>query len=288
MAITLYPPTRPRTLAELLDSSLKIFRATLPKCMPYGSLAILLLQLPTLYELSRGRMPPLIPSAAQMNDPVWITLYTVGYLLFCILWMATLLRQATVAAGRAAGPADLLEALKQTPAIVAIILLGNLLILLLLSSPIALTELFRSVVLSLPQAMRLSQALIGPLRAVLFGVMLLASIYALVALSLALPARMLTHKSVLQSLAYSVRLVRGNWWRTLALYAIAASIIITVLFFAEVMAALILPGATHQPAARALIAAVMLALLAMGGIFFTAIVLNTFSDLELRQSGKPG
>ena len=267
MAITLYPPTRPRTLAELLDSSLKIFRATLPKCMPYASMAILLLQLPTLYELSRGRMPPLIPSAAQMNDPVWITLYTVGYLLFCILWMATLLRQATVAAGRAAGPADLLEALKQTPAIVAIILLGNLLILALLSWPLSLIE---------------------PYRSALFGVMLLASIYALVALSLALPARMLTHKSVLQSLAYSVRLVRGNWWRTLALYAIAASIIITVLFFAEVMAALIVPGATHQPAARALIAAVMLALLAMGGIFFTAIVLNTFSDLELRQSGKPG
>lgn len=267
MAITLYPPTRPRSLAELLDSSLKIFRATLPKCMPYGSLAILLLQLPTLYELSRGRMPPLIPSAAQMRDPVWITLYTVGYLLFCILWMATLVRQAAVATGRTAGPADLLDALKQTPAIVAIILLGNLLILALLSWPLSLIE---------------------PYRSALFAVMLLASIYALVAFSLALPTRMLTRKGVLQSLAYSLQLVRGNWWRTAALYAIAASIIVSVLFFAEVMAALIVPHASSQPITRALIAAVMLALLAMGGIFFTAILLNTLSDLELRQRGRPG
>ena len=266
MAITLYPPTRPRTLAELLDASLKMFRATLPKCLPYASMAILFLQLPTLYELARGRMPPLIPNPAEMNDPVWITLYTVGYLLFSILWMATLLRQAAVAAGRAAGTADLLDAFKQTPAIVAIILIGNVLVLGLLSWPLSLIE---------------------PYRSACFAGMVLVAIYALVALSLALPARMLTNKGVIQSLLYSVRLVRGNWWRTTALYAIAASIIITVLFFAEVMAALILPGAAHEPAARALMAAVMLALLAMGGIFFTAILLNTFSDLELRQTAHP-
>ncbi len=119
MATTLYPPARPRTFAELLDASLKIFRITLPKCLPYASMAILFGQLSTLYDLARGQLP----APRDLNDPVWVTLYTVGSLLFVVLWMAMLLRQASVAAGRPPGVSDLLEALKQTPAIAAICLI---------------------------------------------------------------------------------------------------------------------------------------------------------------------
>ncbi len=56
MSITLYPPARPRTFPELLDASLKIFRVSLPKCMPYATIAILFGELSTLYDLARGQL----------------------------------------------------------------------------------------------------------------------------------------------------------------------------------------------------------------------------------------
>ncbi len=263
MAITLYPPTRPRTLAELLDASVKIFRVTLPKCLPYASMAILFGQLSTLYDLARGQMP----APRDMNNPVWITLYTAGSILFFILWMAMLLRQAAVAAGRPPGASDLLDALKQAPAILAICLIGSTVILLLIAPPLTLAE---------------------PYRSIGFGVMLLPAIYISIGLSLALPARMLTHKSVMQSILYSLRLIRGNWWRSAALYVIAVAIIAAGYLFTAVMVAMILPGAGRaEAAARAGMTAVVLAVGAMGLIFYTAILLSLFGDLELRQVARP-
>ncbi len=264
MAITLYPPTRPRTIAELLDASLKIFRVSLPKCLPYASMAILFGQLSNLYELARGRM--LEPH--DVNNPVWVTLYTIGSVLFFILWMAMLLRQTAVASGRSPGTTDLIDAAKQTPAILAICLISSALVLVLIAPPLSLAE---------------------PYRSIGFGLMLLPAIYILVGLSLALPTRMLTHKSVPQSLLYSLRLIRGNWWRTAALYVISAAIIAAVYLFTAVMVAMILPDAGRaEAAARAVMTAVVLAVGAMGLIFYTAMLLCVFADLELRQPPHTG
>lgn len=268
MTLSLYPPVRPRTLAELLDASLKIFRVSLPKCLPYASIAILFGQLSTLYDLARGHVPTMMPTPLELNDPVWVGLYLLGYLLFFTLWMAMLLRQAAVAAGRPPGARDLLEALKQTPAVVAIVLIGDAVILTLISPPLA---------------------LIPPYRQVGLAVMVLVAFYVLVSLSLALPARMLTRKGVLQSLLYSLQLTRGNWWRAAALYAISASIIVTVWLLTAVITAMILPGAGRSDAvARAIMSAVVLAVGAMGLIFFTATQLTLFGDLELRQTARGG
>lgn len=262
MTMTLYPPARPRTLAELLDAGLKVFRVTLPKCLPYASVAILFGQLSTLYDLARGR----VPAPRDLNDPVWLTLYAIGSVLFVILWMAMLLRQSAVAAGRPPGATDLLDALKQTPAILAICLIESALVMVLIAPPLALAE---------------------PYRSIGFGLMLLPAIYVFVALSLALPARMLARKGVLQSLLYSLRLVHGNWWRTTLLYLISFSIIFAAYLFTAVMVAMIVPDAGRaEAAARAVMAAVVLAVGAMGLIFYTAILLTLFGDLELRQAAR--
>ena len=104
-----------------------------------------------------------------------------------------------------------------------------------------------------------------------------------------MPARMLTKKGVLQSLLYSLQLTRGNWWRVAALYAISASIIVTVWLLTAVITAMILPGAGRSDAvARAIMSAVVLAVGAMGLIFFTATQLTLFGDLELRQTARGG
>ena len=265
MSITIYPPARPRTFAELLDASLKIFRVSLPKCMPYATIAILFGELSTLYDLARGQL--LTPRSA-MDDPVWLTLYCGGSVLFFVIWMALLLRQSAVAAGRPAGSRDLLDARRQAPAIVAISLIASITVAVLIVPPLTLAE---------------------PYRSIAFGAMLVPAIYLSVALSLALPTRMLTGKGVLQSLLYSLRLIRGNWWRAAVMYIVAAAIIAAVSLFVAVMAAMVLPNPSHADAgARAMLVAVALAVAAMGLNFYTAILLSVFGDLEVRRVGHTG
>jgi hypothetical protein len=260
MTITLYPPARPRTFKELLEASLKIFRLSLPKCMPYATVAIVLGELSTLYDLSRNRMP----NAHSVNDPVWLALYVGGSLLFFVAWMALLLRQSTVAAGRPPDSREWLDSLRQAPAIIAISLLTSLLVALLIIPSLTLPE---------------------PYRSIGFGVMLVPAIYLSVALSLALPARMLTGKSVTQSLYYSLHLIHGNWWRTALLYIVAGAIIASAFVFAMLATGLLFPHtAGHtSPEARAVTVAVVLAVAAMGLNFYTAMLLSVFSDLELRR-----
>lgn len=260
MAIPLYPPARPRSFAELLDASLKIFRVSLPKCMPYATVAVLFEELSTLYDLSRGRMS----GAYQVNNPVWVALYTAGSLLFLILWMALLVRQSAVASGRTPASRDLLDTIKQAPAITAISLIVGVVVALLIGPPLTLAEPYRSIV---------------------FGLMLVPALYISVALSLALPARMLAHKSIIQSLIYSLRLIHGNWWRVAVMYAVGITIVAAVSLFVAVMAAMILPDPSHADArTRAAMFAVALAIAALGLNFTTAIVLNVFGDLEARRT----
>src|SRR5690349_15954725 len=49
-ASTLLPPTRPLMTGEVLDAAYRLFRAALLRTLPYSGLAVLVLELPTLYE----------------------------------------------------------------------------------------------------------------------------------------------------------------------------------------------------------------------------------------------
>ncbi|MGH8295519.1 MAG: hypothetical protein ACRETZ_08485 [Steroidobacteraceae bacterium] len=266
MPNALYPPLKPQSFGELLDVVLQIFRLSLLKCLPYATLAIIAGQLSTFYYLFRGRMPTL-----DSNDPVGVTLYGVGTLIAVILWMALLRRQSAIAAGRpAAGSADLLDALKRAPAIAAIALLGGA----------------AAAVFVLP-----ALALAPPYRTAGIAVMLAPAIYVSIALSLALPALVLARKSVLASLAYSFRLVRGNWWRVAGTYIVGSAVILTLWLLVAAIAAVAFSdsGAADAAIARAITSAAILAVLAVGLTFYSALVLALFGDLEARRmTSRPG
>jgi hypothetical protein len=260
MPNALYPPLKPRSFAELLDAVLQIFRLSLLKCMPYATVAIIAGQLSTFYYLIRGRLPVL-----DSNDPVGVGLYGVGTLIAVILWMALLRRQSGIAAGRpAAGFADLLDTLKRAPAIAAIALLGGA----------------AAAVFMLP-----ALALAPPYRTAGIAVMLAPAIYVSIALSLALPALVLARKGVLASLAYSFRLVRGNWWRVAAAYLVGSAVILSLWFLVAAIATMALsdndPG--DAAIARAITSAAILAVLAVGLTFYSALTLALFGDLEVRR-----
>src|SRR5947208_2524324 len=55
MANILYPPPRPQSVGEILDSAFRIFRATLLQCLPYATVAVIASQLPNIYYLASGR-----------------------------------------------------------------------------------------------------------------------------------------------------------------------------------------------------------------------------------------
>lgn len=264
MPNALYPPLKPRSFAELLDAVLQIFRLSLPKCLPYATLAIIAGQLWTLYYLSRGRTPVLDP-----NDPTGVALYGVGTLIFVMLSMTILLRQSAIAAGRpVTGSADLLDTLKRAPAIVTLSLLFSIAVAVFILPALALAPRYRTAGIV---------------------VMLAPAIYIWIALSFALPALMLARKGVLASLAYSFRLVRGNWWRVAALYGVGIGVILTLWTLVATVAAMALDsngadtGADDAALARAIAAAAALAVFAVGLTFYSALTLALFGDLEVRR-----
>lgn len=260
MPNALYPPLKPRSFAELLDAVLQIFRLSLLKCLPYATLAIIAGQLWTLYYLSRGRMPVL-----DTNDPIGVAIYGVGTLIFVMLSMTILLRQSTIAAGRpVAGSADLLDTVKRAPAIVAIALLAGAAV----------------AVFMLP-----ALALAPPYRTAAIIVMLAPALYIGIALSFALPALMLARKGVLSSIAYSFRIVRGNWWRVAATYGVGIGVILTLWMLVATIMAMALSdnGADDAAIARAVSSAAVLAVCAIGLTFYSALTLVLFGDLVVRR-----
>ncbi|TLZ12587.1 MAG: hypothetical protein E6K31_06140 [Gammaproteobacteria bacterium] len=97
MANTLYPPPRPQSVGEILDSAFRIFRATLVQCLPYAIAAVIAGQLPNIYYLVSGRN--MLQGLAGFRDPVWVTLYILGYVIAIVLWSAVLLRQLGILTG---------------------------------------------------------------------------------------------------------------------------------------------------------------------------------------------
>jgi hypothetical protein len=265
MPNALYPPLKPRSFGELLDAVLQIFRLSLLKCLPYATLAIIAEQLSAFYYVSRGRLPLFDGPAIDGNDPVGITLYGLGTLIFIMLSVTILLRQAAIAARRPVkDSAHLLDTLKRAPAIVAIALLGGA----------------AAAVFMLP-----ALALAPSYRAAGIIVMLAPAVYVYIALSFSLPALVLARKGVLASLAYSFRLVRGNWWRVAGTYAVGLTVILTLSTLVATVLSMAFSdsGPDDMAIARTLTYAATLAVLAIGLTLFSALTLALFGDLEIRR-----
>jgi Membrane domain of glycerophosphoryl diester phosphodiesterase len=278
MPNALYPPLKPRSFGELLDAVLQIFRASLLKCLPYATVAIIAGQLSALYYLARGRNPVL-----DSKDPVGIALFGVGSLIGVVLWAALLLRQSAIAAGRpVTGAAGLLDTLKQTPAITAIVLLGGAAVAILMLPALALAPPFSALALLMGPWWA---ALVPAYRDALTVVMLAPALYVGVALSFSLPALVLARKGVLGSLAYSFKLVRGNWWRVAAIYIVGSAAIWTLCVLVATIFTIALSdnGSDDVAITRAISSAAILAVVAIGLTLYSALILALFGDLEVRR-----
>jgi hypothetical protein len=263
MSSVLYPPSRPQTIGEVLDSAFRIFQATLLASLPYSVLATVAGQLQNIYIIVTGR--PLRPFSN--SDPGWWTVYLLGAIIGCALINAIIIRQAAVASGsRSAGPGVLLQGLRNVPA--------NIVMVIVIAVVVGICFIPLAVI---PAAYRTWSIAVLCLPAIYLAVLFLCS----------WPALLVGHKGPIDSLRYSAHLIRSNWWRTVMIYMVVLTMIIVL----SVTAGLIVGVLTQVVAARDLavttaVSAVMV--VASGAVympFVTSMALALYGDLQARKEG---
>jgi hypothetical protein len=263
MSLVLYPPARPQSIGEVIDTAFRIFKATLLRSLPYSVLATVAGQLQNIYLIVTGRT---LHKFAN-TDPAWWVLYLLGAFIGAAFINTILIRQAATAMGSpSVGSEALTEGLRKTPAAVVM----GLLIVLIVGVCFV-------PVLAVPR----------PYQALSFFVLCVPALYVSVFFLCSWPALLIGRKSIIGSLRYSANLIRGNWWRTVMIYTVAVTMIIvlsvTAGMIVGVLAAL---GAERDLAVTTAVSAVMV--VASGAIympFITAMTLALYGDLQARREG---
>jgi hypothetical protein len=260
MSDVLYPPEQPRSIAEVLDSTFRIFRATLLGCLPFGVLATIAGQLPRIYDVATRQ-----PVRRFGDGALWWALYVLGAFLGAACFNIILVRQfaATRESASPVGTAALQGLRRTLPVAIVFILWG------------------------LATVLCLAPALIVPptYRVWALGLLSVPALYVCVLLSCAWPALLVGGRGILASLAYSARVVRGSWWRTVAVYSVGVAVLPVFYALAGVVALALIPfGGTDDVAVITAVSTVtVVALGAIAVPFICAMALAVYIDLDLAQ-----
>jgi hypothetical protein len=264
MPDTLYPPSRPQSVGEILDAAFRIFRATVLKCLPFAALALIAGQLPNIYYLATGGIAAML---AGSYTPVWWVLYCIGYVISVLLWSTILLRQYAVATGGgAAGESAFATVLRRGPGIVLTWIL----------------MLLAAFIWFAPTRLLHGSTLLGA--AVLLAI---PATYVGVRVSSAWVAQLLTDKGPVASVAHSWQLTAGSFWRLSAIYTVAVILLFVLYVLSGVVAAVLaLPFARGDIAVLTAVSTVVVVILgAIGMPFYSALALAVFGDLTVRREG---
>jgi hypothetical protein len=262
----LYPPARPQSVGEILDSAFRIFRATLLTCLPYATLAVIAGQLPSIYYLATGRglMQTLV---TQIRDPVWWLLYVLGTLIVIALWGAILLRQYALATGHGAETGEELRtALRRLPATVLLLVLGCLAV---------------AVWFGPGGAFR------GAVRYLVYLLALIPASCVALALSSSWPVLLLTGRGAVASMVHSARLTRGSWSRLTLIYTVGLVLLFVLYLLAGMAAGVVAVLVAHGDIAVITAATTVLVVIlgALGTPFYCALMLAVLGDLSVRKEG---
>jgi hypothetical protein len=279
----LYPPARPQSVGEILDSAFRIFGATLLKCLPYSFLGVIVSHLTTMYDLATGH--PIVPTtlrAQQSHDPLWWSLFVVAVFAAVTLTNAVFLRQYALATGRPAATAtELSSAARRVP---GILLIGILMSLAVMATfiPLLLVGSLMSVGSSAPRLPALIWAMVG------LGLLALVSAsWAVIRWICAGPVYLLTDRGPVASMSHSWQLTAGNFWRLSVIYAVGVVLIIVLYVLSGVVGGVIALLLAHGDVAviTATSAVVVTLLGAVVTPFYSALVLAVFGDVSVRREG---
>jgi hypothetical protein len=271
MTNILYPPSRPQSVGEILDSGFRIFGATLPKCLLYAALGVIAGQLPTIYELASGRTIAQALFMQRVRDPVWWVLYIVAMVGAVMFANAVLLRQHALASGRPAASGELATALRHVGGVLLIWLLVGCALVIPLS-------IVGAAVLASPQKLTLI---------VIFAVMLIPLSWILVRWSCAVTAYLLTEHGPVASMGYSWELTRGHFWRLTLIYTVGLVLLLVLYTLSGVLGGAVAVLLAHGDVLMitATSAAVVVLLGAVVTPFYWAFGLAVFGDLSVRREG---
>lgn len=262
----LYPPPRPQSVGEILDSAFRIFGATLVTCLPLAILAVILRQLPTLYAVVFLRSL----TVAVWRDPVWWVLYLVAVLAAIVVTAAILLRQYAVATGhQPSAGSELGTGLRRLPGLVLYMILFSL-GLVVSMIPLGLAALFSGWT-------RIAVGVLALLPACCF----------LLAVSSSWPLMMVADMGALASLNESARLTRGSWMRLTLIYTVALALLLVLYTLSGVIAALFVAvaGRADLVMMTAVGGVVMIIIGALGVPLYGALMLAVLGDLLVRREG---
>jgi hypothetical protein len=264
MPDTLYPPSRPQSVGEILDAAFRIFRATVLKSLPFAALALIAGQLPNIYYLATGGVAAMVAATYQ---PLWWVLYCIGYVISVLLWSMILLRQHAVATGRGRdAESESGAVLSRAPAIVLTWILAL----------VACGVWFAPVKLLHGAGMAGAALLLA-----------IPATWMFVRLSSAWVALLLTGKGPAESLTHSWQLTAGSFWRLSLVYTVAAILLFVLYVLSGVVAVVLaLPFARGDIAVLTAVSTVVVVILgAIGTPFYIALALAVFGDLTVRKEG---
>jgi hypothetical protein len=242
-----YPPSRPQSISEVLDSGFQIFKSTLPTCVPYGIVFVIAGQLANIDQIITGQ-----PLRLAWREPRWDTFYLLGLALELLFWSALLLRQSALAQGQPGNVGlELRTALARLP---------RLALLFFLCAFLLVTGLLLLIV---------------------------PGLYLMVPLAFAPVCLLLLPAGVLEAIRAGIRLVRGHWWRTSIVLTVAVIItfVFYVLTGVGAIIVLSLSRVTDVALVSAVTSVISIALGAFLVPFDSAIMLATFGDLRARREG---
>ena len=263
MSFVLYPPARPQSIGEVIDTAFRIFKVTLLRSLPYSVLATVAGQLQNIYLIVTGRTLHRFAN----NDPAWWLLYLLGAFSGALFINTILIRQAATASGLpSVGRAALVEGVRKTP---AAIVMGLLIVLIV--------------------GVCFVPALVVPhaYQALSFFALCIPGLYVAVFFLCSWPALLIGRRGVIGSLQYSANLIKGNWWRTVMIYTVAVTMIIVLSVTAGMIVGVLAAfGAARDLAVTTAVSAVMV--VASGAVympFITAMTLALYGDLQARREG---
>ena len=290
MVRILYPPSRPQSVGEVLDSAFRIYSATLLRCLPYSFASVILGQLLSLYDvLHRHGNGAAALRAVQMDrvtSPVWwglLLLVIVGSTMFA---NAVFLRQYTLASGRAASMrAELGTGLRRAP--------GALLIGLIIALAFAVTLIPVVLLLaSIGAALGVIRPTAGTSTPIWLGIgivlaVLIAGSWVAIRWACSVPIYLLTERGPIASMSHSWELTAGNFWRLSIIYSVGAVLLLVFYVLASIAGGIVAMwlGRGDVVLWVAVSSTVIALLAALFTPFYHALILAVFGELSARREG---
>jgi len=229
-------PPHSAGVSELLDAAYRVWRATLPKCLPLAMVAVVVMNVPLLYARSAGHAPP--SPFALPRDPIYWGYYAIGMIAYLFVGSVAIgLQHGLAREGRADFGAAVGRAATRLPALLAAMVLAYL--------------------------------------AVALGTMLLIvpGVYVAVGVFLIWYVVLFDTTNPVQALVRSLKLAHPLWWKLFAAIVIGLLVMLVSTFAAMLVAALlvglVLPATT--PAGGAVAGALGVAFMGAGLLFVTAL-----------------